>query len=225
MALEKQNPPYDSKIDPKVLRILHFYDSSSYPSLQLIYISRAYYSHLHTNRSISIDLHSAFRIPHSTFHFPHPDKLNVCNREKFKESHLEINLSKFSLDTSVERNTLMERVYPRLKSYCQERGYDFQVVDMRWGVRDESTDDHMTTELCMRELRACQKLSTGPNFIVSIKATTSQSNHNRPSVRRTILPHCTSLFHHPRGQTQAVIPCRISLLSLHHLGTSLRKGR
>ena len=70
-------------------------------------------------------------------------------------------------DTSVERNTLMERVYPRLKSFCQERGYDFQVVDMRWGVRDESTDDHMTTELCMRELRACQKLSTGPNFIVS----------------------------------------------------------
>ena len=61
----------------------------------------------------------------------------------------------------------MERVYPRLKSYCQERGHDFQVVDMRWGVRDESTDDHMTTELCMRELRACQKLSTGPNFIVS----------------------------------------------------------
>ena len=72
------------------------------------------------------------------------------------------------LDTSVERNTLMERVYPRLKSYCQGRGYDFQVVDMRWGVRDESTDDHMTTELCMRELRACQKLSTGPNFIVSL---------------------------------------------------------
>ncbi|XP_015761026.1 PREDICTED: uncharacterized protein LOC107340178 [Acropora digitifera] len=68
-------------------------------------------------------------------------------------------------DTFVERNTLMERVYPRLKSYCQERGYDFQIVDMRWGVRDESTDDHMTTELCMRELRACQELSTGPNFI------------------------------------------------------------
>ena len=73
----------------------------------------------------------------------------------------------FSLDTSEERNTLMKKVYPRLKSFCQERGYDFQVVDMRWGVRDESTDDHMTTELCMKELRACQKLSTGPNFIVS----------------------------------------------------------
>ena len=61
----------------------------------------------------------------------------------------------------------MERVYPKLKEYCQSLGYDFQVVDMRWGVRDEATADHMTSELCMRELRACQRLSTGPNFIVS----------------------------------------------------------
>ena len=70
-------------------------------------------------------------------------------------------------DTFVERNTLMEKVYRRLKEYCQLQGYDFQVVDMRWGVRDEATDDHMTSELCMKELKACQKLSTGPNFIVS----------------------------------------------------------
>ena len=74
----------------------------------------------------------------------------------------------FVLDTFNERNALMERVYPKLKSYCQSVGYDFQVVDMRWGIRDEATDDHMTTELCMKELKACQDLSTGPNFIVSI---------------------------------------------------------
>ena len=40
-----------------------------------------------------------------------------------------------------------------------------QVVDMRWGVRDEMTNEHMTTELCMTELRNCQKFSMGPNFI------------------------------------------------------------
>ncbi|XP_028397582.1 NACHT domain- and WD repeat-containing protein 1-like [Dendronephthya gigantea] len=68
-------------------------------------------------------------------------------------------------DTSVERNTLMETVYPKLKIFCQKKGFEFQVVDMRWGVRDEATDDHMTTELCMKELYACQKVSTGPNFI------------------------------------------------------------
>ena len=38
---------------------------------------------------------------------------------------------------------------------------------MRWGIREEAADDHMMTELCMRELTTCQKLSTGPNFVVS----------------------------------------------------------
>ena len=37
---------------------------------------------------------------------------------------------------------------------------------MRWGVREEAENDHMATELCLRELEACQKLSTGPNFVV-----------------------------------------------------------
>ena len=45
---------------------------------------------------------------------------------------------------------------------CSHHNYGFcinkqqlflwQVVDMRWGVRDEAIDDHMTTELCMREI-------------------------------------------------------------------------
>lgn len=43
-----------------------------------------------------------------------------------------------------------------------------KVVDMRWGVRDESADDHSTLELCLKEIRACQELSTGPNFMVSV---------------------------------------------------------
>lgn len=38
---------------------------------------------------------------------------------------------------------------------------------MRWGVRDEATDDHMTTELCMKEIQNCQRLSMGPNFVVT----------------------------------------------------------
>lgn len=68
-------------------------------------------------------------------------------------------------DTKHERNTLMEKAYPRIKAFCQELGYDFQVVDMRWGIRDEATDNQMGTEICLRELTMCQKLSTGPNFV------------------------------------------------------------
>ncbi|CAB3397348.1 unnamed protein product [Caenorhabditis bovis] len=70
-------------------------------------------------------------------------------------------------DTTVERNALMEEVYPKLKEYCREtHGLDFQVVDMRWGVRDEATDDHMTTKLCINEIANCQRLSVGANFVV-----------------------------------------------------------
>lgn len=66
----------------------------------------------------------------------------------------------------MERNCLMENVYPKIKEYCKEKhGLEFQVVDMRWGVRDEATDDHMTTELCMNEIKNCQRLSVGPNFV------------------------------------------------------------
>ncbi|KAK7464547.1 hypothetical protein BaRGS_00037908, partial [Batillaria attramentaria] len=72
-------------------------------------------------------------------------------------------------DTTLERNNLMEKVYPKLKEFCREKhGLEFQVVDMRWGVRDEATDDHMTTQLCMQEIDNCQRLSMGPNFIEQI---------------------------------------------------------
>ena len=89
-------------------------------------------------------------------------------------------------DMLMERNTLMEYVYPKIKEYCREKhGLEFQVklscifdgiclsyqfyiiqvedyckksilfvqvVDMRWGVRDEMTNEHMTTALCMTEV-------------------------------------------------------------------------
>lgn len=39
---------------------------------------------------------------------------------------------------------------------------------MRWGIRDEATNDHMTLDICMKEIEACQRLSTGPNFVVGL---------------------------------------------------------
>ncbi len=36
---------------------------------------------------------------------------------------------------------------------------------MRWGVRDESTDDHQTATICLDEIRDCQSVSMGPSFV------------------------------------------------------------
>ncbi len=60
----------------------------------------------------------------------------------------------------------MQYVYPKLKKYCQEHGFEFQVVDMRWGVRNEAMDDHQVLDLCIKEIENCQKVSTGPTFVV-----------------------------------------------------------
>lgn len=35
---------------------------------------------------------------------------------------------------------------------------------MRWGVRDEATDDHSTTAICLEEILNCKEMSLGPNF-------------------------------------------------------------
>ena len=69
----------------------------------------------------------------------------------------------------MERNTLMEWVYPKIKEYCKEKhGLEFQVVDMRWGVRDEATDDHLTTNISLEELENCKNVSVGPSFFFLI---------------------------------------------------------
>lgn len=73
----------------------------------------------------------------------------------------------FQTDTKVERSALMSRVYPKLRDYCHEVGYEFRVVDMRWGIHDPCTDNHMSSEVSLKELKTCQLLSTGPNFVVS----------------------------------------------------------
>ncbi|KAK7479964.1 hypothetical protein BaRGS_00028791, partial [Batillaria attramentaria] len=77
-------------------------------------------------------------------------------------------LSSTFTDTRHERNELMKEVFPRLRSWCQGQGYQFQVVDMRWGVRDEATDDHRTTDLCLREIERCTQISTGPCFVTLV---------------------------------------------------------
>ncbi|OAF70509.1 hypothetical protein A3Q56_01719 [Intoshia linei] len=70
-------------------------------------------------------------------------------------------------DTKIERDTLITRVYPKIKEFCRlNYGLDFQVVDMRWGIPEGAMDDHTTVETCVQEIDACKRLSLGPNFVL-----------------------------------------------------------
>jgi hypothetical protein len=54
-----------------------------------------------------------------------------------------------------------------LKKYCKQHyGLDFHVLDMRWGISDEATNNHMAANICMNEIKNSQNASIGPNFVV-----------------------------------------------------------
>ena len=69
-------------------------------------------------------------------------------------------------DLKAERNALARWVFPRLRALCESRGYKFQAVDLRWGVRNEAAADQQTVRICLDEIARCQRLSPRPNFIV-----------------------------------------------------------
>ncbi|XP_040300765.1 NACHT domain- and WD repeat-containing protein 1 isoform X2 [Herpailurus yagouaroundi] len=64
-----------------------------------------------------------------------------------------------------EREALQSTAYPKVQNFCQKHGLMFEVVDLRWGIRNTEAAEHMTTELCLEELDRCRKTSTGPAFV------------------------------------------------------------
>jgi len=69
-------------------------------------------------------------------------------------------------DMRTERGLLREKVFPVLEQFCRENGARFQAIDLRWGVNEESQRNQKTMEICLNEIRRCQKLSPRPNFLI-----------------------------------------------------------
>lgn len=69
-------------------------------------------------------------------------------------------------DLKAERNALQERVFPKLRELCMQHGCRFQAIDLRWGVSQEASLDQQTMNICLQELKRCQKVTPRPNFIV-----------------------------------------------------------
>ncbi|KAK3612217.1 hypothetical protein CHS0354_039489 [Potamilus streckersoni] len=82
------------------------------------------------------------------------------------KSIVKIFLSSTFSDMREERNMLAREVYPRLQKICAAQDLEFQVVDMRWGVTDDSQNDHSVEKICLLEVENCQKDSLGPNFML-----------------------------------------------------------
>lgn|GEM_PF-2158060 len=69
-------------------------------------------------------------------------------------------------DMTLERNGLQQYVFPGLQTLCAEGGFEFEAIDLRWGVSQEASHDQRTMRICFEELRRSQEVSPRPNFII-----------------------------------------------------------
>src|SRR5512137_32931 len=69
-------------------------------------------------------------------------------------------------DMRHERNALETEAFPKLEQLCQRHGFQFQAIDLRWGVSTEAGLDHRTMRICFDELRRAQEISPKPNFLI-----------------------------------------------------------
>lgn len=65
-----------------------------------------------------------------------------------------------------ERNLLNDEIFPVVDEYCQNRGYSFQLIDLRWGINTESALNQKTISICLDEVERCTTLSPRPNFLI-----------------------------------------------------------
>lgn len=67
----------------------------------------------------------------------------------------------------MERDALCQYAYPELRKFCSALNLEFQVADLRWGIPEDASNDHMIERLCINEVERCQRVSQGPYFVVS----------------------------------------------------------
>ena len=72
-------------------------------------------------------------------------------------------------DTKYERDWMMEEILPPLQEKARAKGILLTLCDMRFGVKDESTDTHDTWYVCADQLKYCHDQSDGL-FFLSLQA-------------------------------------------------------
>ena len=70
-------------------------------------------------------------------------------------------------DLREERNILQNEVFPEIKLFCKSYGYNFEPIDLRWGVSSEAGLDHKAMEICINEVEKVFNYPK-PNFLIML---------------------------------------------------------
>jgi GTPase SAR1 family protein len=90
-------------------------------------------------------------------------------KRKMPKKKLMVFVSSTFLDTSLERDILHRKILPDLQKKAQPHEVEIIFYDMRFGVKDENTKDHMTWVACKEAIQQCHEGSDGL-FFLSLQA-------------------------------------------------------
>ncbi len=68
-------------------------------------------------------------------------------------------------DTASERNLFLGDALPAIRELARKLRIEVHMVEMRWGIRAQASNAHLTSEICMRELDRCLRESMGVSYI------------------------------------------------------------
>jgi WD40 repeat protein len=92
-----------------------------------------------------------------------PESVRFINSKP--KSKLMIFVSSTFTDTHKERNILHEKILPLLRAKVIETDVQIILYDMRFGVKDENTRNHMTWNICRDGIEQCCQESDGLFFL------------------------------------------------------------
>ncbi len=67
-----------------------------------------------------------------------------------------------------ERDALQRQVFPALKQMCHSQGWNFVIIDLRWGISGAAAHEQLAIEICRQEIARCQQLSPRPSFLALV---------------------------------------------------------
>lgn len=65
-----------------------------------------------------------------------------------------------------ERDELVKRVFPELRSRCKDRFVEIVEVDLRWGITEDQSREGATLKICLQEIDRCRP--SAPVFFIGL---------------------------------------------------------
>lgn len=120
------------------------------------------------------------------------DKLSNLNQRR----EIRLFISSTFTDMYEEREYLVKKIFPGIRSFCRERQVEFTEVDLRWGITNEDANDGKALRICLEEINRCHPYFIGilgerygwiPDYSDILKDTFLLKKF--PFVRQAVLDH------------------------------------